>query len=327
MAIRFKSSSTPKSRDVLLWIIVGALMIWGAWQAMSVRRQVLKALHTRHSSAATAPTRQAAGSPYAAPPADDGGNADMDSQLSQTPFSNSVANAPAPPEVIRVLAPGLLTQTRGQLTLAHRELKHGRLLTARRTLQAALRRIAGFGDTEAGQIRKLLSQINRRSILGSAIVPGDPMIKLITVQSGNTLDYLAGLYRITPQMILRLNPGLAPESLIPGTGIKVILGPMDAHFILHASRVDVMIRRHFIASYPFHLAAPIEPEAGRYQVVNYLPGPLGLDEWILKEDNGQSRLIIAGGAIPDADIKMSPHAITALHRMINPDFSRIEVEP
>jgi hypothetical protein len=326
MAIRFKSSASPKSRDALLWIIVGVLVIWGAWQAVRVRQQVLKALHPPHASATVATTTSAAPSQSTAP-VDADNNTAMDSQLLQTAITDSGNLAPAPPEVIRVLAPGLLAHTRGQITLAQQELRNGHLLTARHTLQAALRRITGFGEAQANHIRTLLSQINLHCILGSAIVPGDPLVKLISVQRGNTLDYLAGLYRITPQMILHLNPGLAPQSLIPGTGIKVILGPMDAHFILHASRVDVLIRRHFIVSYPFRLATPIEPAAGRYHVVNYIPGPLGLDEWKLQAVNGQSRLIIAGGAISDADILMSPHAITTLHRIINPDFSRIDVEP
>ncbi len=321
MAIRFKSGSAPKSRDALLWIIVGILVIWGAWQALNVRRQVLKALHPRHAATAPATTQPTTDKnlPPSSPDNSDTGQ--------MTPTLMPYPAPAAQPEVIRVLSPGLLARTRRQVGQARLDLHHGRLLKARRTLQTALRHISGFGEKPASVIRSMLMDINRHSILGSAIVPGDTLVKLITVQPGNSLDYLAGLYRITPEMILQLNPGLHARSLVAGTGVKVILGPMDAHLILHASRIDVTIRRHFIADYPFHLVAPIEPTPGRYRVINYLPGPLGLDEWILQSESGRSRLILAGGDIPDADITLSPRAITSLHRMINPVFSRFEVEP
>ena len=321
MAIRFKSGSAPKSRDALLWIIVSILMIWGAWQAIKVRKQVLKALQPHH--AITAPlakqptTNQDPATPFSSPDNADAG------PLAQS-FTSDLAPA-AGPEVLHVLSPGLLVRTRRQVSQARLELRQRRLLRARRTLQTALRHISGFGEKQAVAIRSMLMEINRHSILGSAIIPGDTWVKLITVRGGNSLDYLARLYRITPAMILRLNPGLQARSMLAGAGVKVILGPMDAHLILHASRIDVMIRRHFIADYSFHLVTPVEPTVGRYRVVNYLPGPLGLDEWILQ--SGRSRLILAGGNIPDADITLSPHAIRSLHRMINPDFSRFEVEP
>ena len=323
MAIRFKSGSAPKSRDALLWIIVSVLMIWGAWQAIKVRKQVLHALHPRHAATAPAATEPTTDENLAQPPP----SPDISDTGRMTQSLTPDLAPAAAPEVIHVLSPGLLVHTRRQVSRARQDLRHGRLLKARRTLQAALRPISGFGEKQAAAIRSLLMEINRHSILGSAIVPGDTLVKLITVQGGDSLDYLAGLYRITPEMILRLNPGLQARSMLAGTGVKVILGPMDAHLILHASRIDVMIRRHFIADYPFHLVAPIEPAAGRYRVVNYLPGPLGLDEWILQSETGRSRLILAGGDIPDADITLSPGAISSLHRMINPDFSRFEVEP
>ncbi len=322
MAIRFKSGSAPKSRDALLWIIVGILVVWGAWQAIKVRRQVLKALHPRHAATAPAMTQPTTDENFT-PPAS--ANISNTGQMDQT-LTPDLAPA-APPEVLHVLSPGLLVRTRREVSQARLYLRHDRLLKARHTLQATLRHISGFGEKQATAIRAMLMKINRHSILGSAIIPGDTLVKLVTVQPGNSLDYLAGLYRITPEMILRLNPGLRARSMVAGTGVKVILGPMDAHLILHASRIDVTIRRQFIADYPFHLVAPIEPVAGRYRVINYLPGPLGLDEWILQSESGRSRLILAGGDIPDADITLSPRAITSLHRMINPDFSRFEVEP
>ncbi len=322
MAIRFKSSSAPKSRDALLWIIVGILVVWGVWQAINVRRQVLKALHPRHAVTAPAMTPPTTDENFTPPASADISNT---GQMDQT-LTPDLGPAAAP-EVLHVLSPGLLVRTRQEVSQARMDLRHDRLLKARRILETALRHISGFGEKQATAIRSMLMEINRHSILGSAIVPGDTLVKLITVQRGNSLDYLAGLYRITPEMILQLNPRLQARSMVAGTGVKVILGPMDAHLILHASRIDVMIRRHFIADYPFHLVAPIEPAAGRYRVVNYLPGPLGLDEWILQSETGRSRLILAGGDIPDADITLSPGAISSLHRMINPDFSRFEVEP
>ena len=321
MAIRFKSGSAPRSRDALLWIIVGVLVIWGTWQAIKVRQQVLNALHRHHST--TAPvTSQATPSESASPPQQDA----TDDQLTgQTLTPTASQNQPS--EVIHVLAPGLLMRTRRQIQQASLDLKHGHVLTARHSLQSALRHISGLGEKQAGTIRAMLMKINQHSVLGSAIIPGDELTRLITVQPGNSLDYLAGLFRITPAMILRLNPGIRPRSMLAGTAVKVILGPMDADIILHASRIDVMIRRHFIADYPFHLVTPVQPALGRYHVVHYLPGPLGLDEWILQSETGRSRLILAGGDIPNTDIRLSTKAISTLHRMINPDFSRIDVEP
>ena len=322
MAIRFKSGSAPKSREMLLWIIVGVLVIWGAWQTIKVRQQVLKALNTRHLSsvrAAQTPTTSRRPVPSS--------DFHVDHISSETFSSNTNVPLRPAPKIIHVLMPGLLTQAHRQIEQARLVLQHGQLLPARHALQMALRAISGFGEREADGMRSLLMLINKRSVLGSAIIPGDPLVRLVRVQSGNTLDYLAGLYRITPSMILQLNPGLQPGLLIAGTGIKVIRGPMDAYILIHAARIDVMIRRHFIADFPMRLVTPITPAPGYYRVENYLPGPLGLDEWILRATNGQARLILAGGDIPNADIQLSPRSITALHRMINTHFSRISVEP
>ncbi len=323
MAIRFKSHSAPKSRDALLWIVVAVLVIWGGWQAVRVRQQVLMALHPRQASSTTAPTTQAATVSMDLPPAD----FSTSLEPANSPVSGAAPDASAAPEIIRVLAPGLLAHTRGEIIEAQDQLHADHLLTARRILQRALNHISGFGDIEADHIRTVLTSINRRSVLGSAVVPGDPLVKIITVQSGDSLDYLAKLYRITPALIQQLNPGLQPQALIPGTGVKVILGPMDAHIILHALRVDVTIRNRFIIDFPLHQITPIEPGAGRYRTIRYIPGPLGLDEWILQSRSGSERLILAGGDFPDADITLSPKAISALHQMINPEFSRIDVEP
>ncbi|MDA8375761.1 MAG: LysM domain-containing protein [Planctomycetia bacterium] len=319
MVIGFKSRSRPKSREVLLWFVVGMLVIWGAWQAISVRRQVLRALDTRTASV---PATQAASTPLVTSSADESSD---DQPPAPIPFSGAFVDAP--PEVLRVLAPGQLRQTGKQIMAARAMLKRGHLLIARHMLQAARRTIAGFGEQESDTIRSLLSQINRRTILGSAIVPGDPLVKVITVRAGDSIDYLATLYRITPAMIEHINPGLQPATLIPGQGVKVILGPMNAHIILHALRVDVTIRGRFITAYPFRLTTPIEPSPGQYKIVDFLPGPLGLDEWILQSENSQSRVIVASGDISGTDIKMSSSAISALARMMNQAFSRIAIEP
>ncbi|MGC9258488.1 MAG: LysM peptidoglycan-binding domain-containing protein [Phycisphaerae bacterium] len=324
MAIRFKSGATPKSRDALLWIIVGVLVIWGAWQTIKVRRQVLKALHTRRApyvQATAAPTATASGRTTPSRPFS------VAHRSGQTFGANTAAPLRPAPTIVHVLTPGLLTQVHHQIAQARLALKHGHLLTARHTLQTALRHISGFGEHEADTIRAVLMQINARSVLSSAIVPGDPLVRLVRVQPGDTLDYLAGLYRITPRMILQINPGLQPRSLIAGTSVKVILGPIDAYILIHAARIDVMIRQHFIADFPMRVVIPIAPRLGRYRVKNYLPGPLRLDEWILQAVSDRSRLILAGGDIPDADIRLSPQSITALHRMINTHFSRITIEP
>lgn len=319
MAIGFKSRSRPKSRDALLWFVVGVLVIWGAWQAISVRRQVLRALDTRNASA---PATQAAVTRMVTSPADESPD---DQPPNPSPFPDAFVDTP--PEVLRILAPGLLQQTRNQIIAARALLKRGHLLMARRILQTARRKIAGFGEQEADTIRSLLSQINRRSILGSAIVPGDPLVKVITVRPGDSIDYLAALYRITPAMIRQLNPGLQPAAMIPGRGVKVILGPMNAHIIPHALRVDVTIRGRFITDYPIHLTTPIEPSPGQYRTAHFLPGPLGLDEWILQSKTSRSRVILASGDISGADIKLSSRAISALQRMMDPAFSRIAIEP
>ncbi len=321
MAIRFKSGSAPRSRDALLWIIVGILVIWGTWQAFRVRQQVLLALH-RHDSATATITPHTGNRPTITPSQPEAADTQP---IDQSLVPNAQQNQP--PEVIHVLAPGLLMRIHHQIQQARGDIDNGHLLTARHTLQSALRHISGLGEKQAATIRALLMNINFHSVLGSAIIPGDELTKLISIEPGNSLDYLAALYRITPAMILRLNPGIHPRSMMAGTAVKVIRGPMDAHIILHASRIDVMIRRHFVADYPFHLVTPIQPAPGRYRVMNYLPGPLGLDEWILRSETGQSRLVLASGDIPNTDIRLSVKAISTLHRMINPEFSRIEVDP
>jgi hypothetical protein len=324
-----------------MWIGVAGLIAWGLWQGYLVRKMVL--------ARADLQMHHHAGRPHKPRPP-------QPTDLSDTPGSAPVIQrvflsshgespwgaAPHTPhrlQVIAVLSPGVIHQTSLSLDLARQDLRHGNILTARTLLNQALVKLRGFAEPQAATMRHILSRLNRRTLLSGGVIPNDPLTRVVPVAAGESLDYLAYLYRITPHLLQRVNPGVQARNLRPGTGIKVILGPFDARILLRQHRLDVVDRGIFITSMPIRMADLLPIAPGRYRLQiggeTQFPNPLGQGRGyrITLVKIGQapaatsphSTVIITTPPTTVGEIEISQRPMRRLFELLSPEFSRVEI--
>ncbi len=330
MRYRLKTRKDTPFGNWLMWLFVSVLVAGGAYQALRIRRSILHSLHRKttpsiQSSVQVDATKGTAAHPAIGPT--DGLNTPAETDPTVTLLQRH-------PDVLLVLAPGSITRSAKLFTLAKRQLANGNPITARNLLNRALKEVAGLGEHQAYLIRALLNRINRRTLLSSALAPGDPLCRLITVQRGQTPDYLADIYRITPAMLRVLNPQLNPRALDAGEAIKILLGPVDVTLVLHANRIDLSIRSQFIMSLPMRADAIFPPVPGRYRVTGEYyqvkqSGTINLDHIDLAPSSGatQQAFVIRCLRSQTGGVRVSSRAMRWLHAAIRRPYSRVEVVP
>ncbi len=329
MRSRLQSSKDSPAITGLVWVFVGVIVAGGVFQGLRIRQSILHALHKKHHPVPAA----AAGSQ----PDRKSGNHQF---REETAISNARQNDPAAelvrrhPDVLMVLAPGSQRRARLLVRSARAQLTLGNPITARELLNRALGDVGGLGEAQAAVIRQMLNQINRRTLFSSALAPGDTLCRLITIKPGQTPDYLANIYRITPAMLRTLNPSLNPSSMQAGSAIKILLGPIDATLVLHAQRLDLSIRSQYIFSFPMRTDAIFPPAPGRYRIAgrffsSHPDGRVNLDHISFVPVHGRPA---AGFTIrclrpQDGGVEISSRAMRTLMESISSRYSRVEVAP
>ena len=252
--------------------------------------------------------------------------------------------APSTPrhsQVIAVLSPGVMHQTNLSIAIAQHDLRAGKILTGRSLLNDALPRLRGFAEPQASTIRHILSRLNWRTLLSGGVIPDDPLTRVVPVTAGESLDYLAYLYRITPHLLQRINPGVQARNLRPGTGIKVILGPFDARILLRDKRLDVVDRGIFITSMRIGMADLIPVPPGRYRLQiggdTQFPNPLGRGHGYritmvrigptVAGISLHSTVVITTPPATVGEIEISSRPMRRLFELLSPEFSRVEILP
>ncbi len=321
MRSRFGVKSGRKTAEWPLWLFVGLLVLWGGYQALKLRRRVLADLAAGHGShratAASHPSRMPAGNPFMMSPSAIG----------------PAAPAATPPAIAEPPA-ALLRAVDATLAKARLDIRRGRWIRARRRLNAVLVRVAGMNLPQAKRTRRMLTRINHHTLLGSALLPDDPLARLIRVRPGWNVDYVANLYRITPWIFLRLNPGLDPARLRAGAAVKIVRGPFNAHLVLHASRIDLYDRHCYVESFPVRWNALAPPAPGIYHVkkrdFSGISGAgLPLGRLILQPRSGHTgrKIIIAGVAAGPMDIFISSRGLRTLLRTLGEKYSLVVIKP
>ena len=310
-----------QTRERWLWMIVAVLILWGGYQIWQVRRQIVGQLHRQRRTddrTADAKTNKA-------------GNASPQINLSTSPQSPAEITFPAP-QPRRPITPAELRAAQQLLKQGIHLADEHHLISARFRLERAWHIVARHQTQIARSIRKWLSKINIHTLLSGVAYAHDPWIRLIKVPPGDTLERIAHLYRITPAMLLTLNPLLNPRDMRAGSWLLVILGPFNARFDLTHQRVDILIHHQFVLSYHVKIAGVINPRRGDYSVVrSSLSAPVqGMPEFIgmtlVGWINGRQETVkISNIDSPDIDLVMTTQSLAELVRMLNPTFSVVRI--
>ncbi|HMD54512.1 MAG TPA: LysM domain-containing protein, partial [Phycisphaerae bacterium] len=248
------------------------------------------------------------------------------------PQDNSVT-----PDVLEVIDPELIAATQNKIEKARELIDQGDIPGARETLNGALEQISDLDIPEASEIRQTLMQINKGTLLGTGVLPSDSLAKMVTVEQGDTIDYLADLYRISVAELLNLNPQIDPDQIQVGTMLKVLLGPFDARLVLHAARLDIYDGKMYILSYNVEFMTPVLPSPGEY---NILQTRFWSDHATNKQDtaggeviiepsndNSGQQIVLAGPVQNNTDIGISADNASELIRLLSLNYSHMEVSP
>ena len=320
-------------RGLMLWLLVGALVLWGFVQALRVRQAVLakvqlqgrdkSARHPSKASVVVQPSHSA-------------------SFLQRVYIGNVASNTHAPSgtvlstadtgdDTLEVISPDLLAKTARNVKKADEYLAAGQILQARELYNSALHGISGLGEHEAHGLRQDLAQLNAHTLLGTGVLPDDPAASIIAVTAGDTLGSIADNYRLTLALIEELNPAVHPADLRAGQPVKVLLGPFDARVVLHAHRIDIMLHHLYVTSFKMQLDDTLPVNPGVYEAtlsresdVNVWPqGAIRVNP---RRGHGRG-LMIQRRPAAVGNIGVSGKVLARLQTFLSPKYSQVDVVP
>lgn len=160
---------------------------------------------------------------------------------------------------------------RALLQPARDALSRGDALTARRVFADVLN--AGLPDEMRESVRGELCKLADTAIFSQLVLPGDGLAEFYVVSRGDTLASIAKRFKITPELIARVNELKNKDRLTVGTPLKVVHGPFCGRVSKREFRLDVLLEGVTVRSYRVGLGTNGSTPAGRWLVRDKLANP------------------------------------------------------
>ena len=142
-------------------------------------------------------------------------------------------------------------------------------------LRSALNRklTATHDAAEARRLRKRLERLAERTIFSREVFENDPLVEVYTVQPGETLVAIAKRYKVSPEIIMRINGIRDARRLRAGQRIKVPHGPFHVRIDKSDFRLDLYLQDLFVRSFKVGLGSDGGTPTGVWKVKNRLKNP------------------------------------------------------
>lgn len=174
-----------------------------------------------------------------------------------------------PPEVES--DPDRLARSVGQFELAQTSESRGDPLQARGQYNQALQ--IGLPPDMQEQARVRLTQLAQRMIFGTQRHKNDPLVSTYTVQPGDTMGKLARQFKVTDDLLARIN-GLKNKNMIRvGQTLKVLHGPFHVEIFKSRHLLHVFLQDTFIRQYDVGLGSEGRTPEGQWSIKNKLRNP------------------------------------------------------
>ncbi|MCC5830829.1 MAG: L,D-transpeptidase family protein, partial [Phycisphaeraceae bacterium] len=164
-------------------------------------------------------------------------------------------------------------QVRSLIREGSQALEAGDLVKARRILSGVLRREGrGLADEDARAIRNALREVNAQLLWSRTVAPDDPLVEHYRIAPGDNLQSIARRYKITPELLARINELPDPNRIRAGQNLKVIHGPFNLEVIKPRFRTDLLIddpetgEPLYVASFAVGLGREDSTPPGRWVV-------------------------------------------------------------
>ena len=121
-------------------------------------------------------------------------------------------------------------------------------------------------------VREVLTGINKNLVYSKRATPGDPLVELYKIKSGDRLSRIARRFKTTDLLLARINGLASPDRIVSGRELKVIRGPFHAVIEKATYRLDLYL---------------VDP-AGQWIYINSMPVGLGEEDstpsgkWVVK---------------------------------------------
>ncbi len=157
------------------------------------------------------------------------------------------------------------------LQTARDALSRGDALTARRIFADALN--AGLPAEMRESVRGELSKLADTAIFSQLVLPGDGLAEHYIVSKGDTLAVIAKRFKITPDLIARVNELTNKDRLAVGTPLKVVHGPFCGRVFKQDFRLDILLDGVTVRSFRVGLGTNGSTPTGKWLVRDKLANP------------------------------------------------------
>lgn len=205
----------------------------------------------------SAPTTQPANPPTATQPA--------------TAPQAAAASAPAAQDATAGRASDTTRTGNRSIEDARKLLDSGQVIDARHQLNALLK--GNLGETEATEVRALLTRIADDTIFGRRAVPNDPLVDSYVVQAGDNLTNIGKSHDVPYEAVMEVNGISDPTKIRQDQKLKVPRGPFHVKIYKSKFRMDVYLQELYVRSYRVGLGNENGTPEGLWKVKNRLPNP------------------------------------------------------
>jgi len=200
-------------------------------------------------------------------------------QTQSDPAGSEVIRPEAPPQITeakpvpQVRSPDAqsLRQARAAIEQADRALGRGDLLTARTAFNEAMDK--GLPAQEADAARSKLIDLADKTVFSSRRVPGDPLTDRYVIKPGQTLSKIAEQFKVTDDLLARINDISNKQKIRAGQTLKIVHGPFHAIVDKSEFRMYVYLQDVLVRTFPVGLGADDGTPTGQWCIKDKLVNP------------------------------------------------------
>ena len=150
-------------------------------------------------------------------------------------------------------------------------LTSGDLLPARSYFSEALS--LSSDPAERTALRAELTRIGNETVFSGRVIPDDPHVDRYVIQPGDSLGKIAKAYRVSDELLARINDIRNKNRIRAGQAIKVIKGPFRAVVYTDEYSMGVYLGDTFIKQFPVGLGEDQSTPRGAWEVATKLVNP------------------------------------------------------
>ena len=137
-------------------------------------------------------------------------------------------------------------------------------------VHSALSRLYGNPGLNADETNQLMEVLNQ--VAGTVVYSRQHLLEPpYTVQAGETLAQIGEKYKVSWQLLAKINGVRDPEHLAPGQQLKVVRGPFNAVVHLSKHELTLMLNDRFAGRFAIGVGRDRPPTEGAFPVVQKGP--------------------------------------------------------